>query len=190
MLLLPCFCSIVYMAGFFLTVSIDSIVRIGKHSAENNKTVCINLSAPFIPQFFGDQLSAAIPYADFVFGNETEIVAYGEAMGFGKDIPEIMLKLSALPKASGARARVVVITQGSNDTLVATNGVITNYPVELLDKELIVDTNGAGDAFVGGFLARLAEGKPIAECVRSGTFSARTVIQFSGCAFPRECNYV
>lgn len=173
-----------------MTVSVDTILRVGKHAAENHKTVCINLAAPFIPQFFGDQLSAAMPYADFVFGNETEIVAYGEAMGYGKDIPEVMLKLAALPKASGCRPRVVVITQGPHDTLVACQGAITNYPVEALDKELMVDTNGAGDAFVGGFLARLAEGKPIAECVRSGTFSARTIIQFSGCTFPKECNFV
>ncbi len=179
-----------YMAGFFLTVSVDSILKIGKHAVENNKIVALNLSAPFIPQFFGDQLAATIPYADFVFGNETEAVAYGEAMGFGKDIPTIMLKLAALPKASGARRRTVVITQGSEPTLVATDGAVESFPVDLLDKELIVDTNGAGDAFVGGFIARLVEGKPVSECVRSGTFSARTIIQFSGCAFPKDCNYV
>lgn len=178
------------MAGFFLTVSVESIIRVGKHAVDNYKTVCINLAAPFIAQFFGDQLAAVMPYADFVFGNETEIVAYGEAVGFGSDIPTIMLKLASLPKASGTRARTVVITQGPNDTLVAANGTVTNFAVPKLDKELIVDTNGAGDAFVGGFLARLAEGQPVAECVRSGNFSARIVIQHSGCAFPKECNYV
>jgi adenosine kinase len=31
--------------------------------------------------------------------------------------------------------------------------VVTEYPVEALPKEKIVDTNGAGDAFVGGFMA-------------------------------------
>lgn len=181
---------IYYMSGFFLTVSVESIIKIGKHAIDNYKTVCINLSAPFIPQFFGDQLSAVIPYSDFIFGNETECLTYGESMKFGNNIEEIMLKLCSLPKSSGTRCRTVIITQGASKTLVAREGIVTSYPVEPLAKELIVDTNGAGDAFVGGFLARLMENKPISECIRSGHFAARTIIQFSGCTFPKECNYI
>jgi adenosine kinase len=80
--------------------------------------------------------------------------------------------------------------QGATSTIVASNGVVTEYPVEPLAKELLVDTNGAGDAFVGGFLAQLALGKSISECVRAGHFAARTIIQRSGCTFPKECTYV
>lgn len=179
-----------YIAGFFLTVSVDTILKVGKHAVDNMKTVCLNLSAPFIIQFFGEQLASVMPYTDFVFANETEAETYGEVMGWGKDLSTIALKLAALPKASGTRPRVVCFTQGSKATIVACAGEVTEFPVELLAKELIVDTNGAGDAFVGGFLARLVEGKPIAECVRSGTFAARTIIQFSGCTFPKECNFI
>lgn len=32
---------------------------------------------------------------------------------------------------------------------------LTEYPVPKVPEELIVDTNGAGDAFVGGFLSQL-----------------------------------
>lgn len=53
----------------------------------------------------------------------------------------------------------------------------------------MVDTNGAGDAFVGGFLSQLVLEKSIAECVRAGHFAARTIIQRSGCTFPKECSY-
>ena len=63
--------------------------------------------------------------------------------------------IAALPKASGLKSRTVVITQGSSDTIVVKEGVVTSYPVELLPKEKLVDTNGAGDAFVGGFLAQV-----------------------------------
>lgn len=31
-----------------------------------------------------------------------------------------------------------------------------------------MDTNGAGDAFVGGFLSQLVCGKAVSECVRAG----------------------
>lgn len=181
---------IYYISGFFLTVSVDSILAIAKHSVVNNKTFCLNLSAPFVVQFFGDQLSAVLPYADFVFANESEAATFGDAKGFGSDLATVALKLSALPKASGTRPRVVVFTLGSDPTIVATLGVVTTYPVDILPRELLVDTNGAGDAFVGGFLSQLLLSKPLSECVRAGHFAARTIIQRSGCTFPQECSYV
>lgn len=181
---------IVYTAGFFLTVSVDSIVTVAKHVVENNKIYCLNLSAPFIVQFFGEQLATAIQYADFVFGNESEAATYGEVKGLGSDLATIALKIAALPKASGTRPRTVVFTQGSQATIVAHQGKVTTYAVDPLPASQLVDTNGAGDAFVGGFLSQLAQGKDIAEAVRAGHFASRTIIQRSGCTFPKECNYL
>jgi adenosine kinase len=181
---------IVYVSGFFLTVSCDSIDIVAKHCVDNAKVFCMNLSAPFLIQFFGEQMAAALPYTDYVFGNESEAATYGEAKGWGKDLNEIALKLSAAPKASGTRSRIVVFTQGSEGTIVAKEGKTYFFPVEALPKEQLIDTNGAGDAFVGGFLAQMALGKEVAECVKAGHFAARTIIQRSGCTFPKECNYV
>jgi len=175
---------IVYIAGFFLTVSPPTIMAIGKELAECGKTFCLNLAAPFIPQFFTAPLNEAINYADFVFGNESEAAIYGETVGWGKDVANCALKLAALPKASGARPRVVVFTQGKDPTIVACGGVISSFPVTLLPKEKLVDTNGAGDSFVGGFLAMLAKGCDLATCVNAGHYAARQIIQVSGCKIP------
>ena len=125
---------IYYISGFFLTVSVDSILAIAKHSVEENKIFIMNLSAPFLIQFFGDQMAATMPYTDFVFGNESEAAAYGEAKGYGSDIGTIAKKLSAQPKVSGTRPRIVVFTQGSIATVVAVNGVVTEYPVDVLPR--------------------------------------------------------
>jgi len=181
---------IVYCAGFFLTVSPPTIMAIGQHTDETNKTFCMNLSAPFIPQFFKDPLNAALAHVDIVFGNESEAAIYGEGAGWGTDVATVALKIAALPKASGSRPRVVVFTQGSDNTLVACGGVINSYPVPQLPKEKLVDTNGAGDAFVGGFLAKLASGCDLETCVKAGNYAARQIIQVSGCkipAFAPEC---
>lgn len=183
-------CQIVYISGFFLTVSVDSIDILAKHCVANNKIFSMNLSAPFLIQFFGDQMAATMPYTDYIFANESEAAEYGKAKGYGEDLSEIALKLAAEPKASGTRPRIVVFTQGSEQTIVACQGVVTAFKVEALPKEQLVDTNGAGDAFVGGFLAQLALGKPIETCVRAGHYAARTIIQRSGCTFPKECNFV
>lgn len=150
----------------------------------------MNLSAPFVCEYFGERLSACLPFCDFVFGNESEAQAYGKTKGYGADIRTIALKTAAQPKASGTRARIVVFTQGCDPTIVAHEGIISEFPVDPLPKELLVDTNGAGDAFVGGFLAQLAKGKSIGECVQAGHYAARIIIQRSGCSFPKVCDYV
>ncbi|EEQ35991.1 hypothetical protein CLUG_00114, partial [Clavispora lusitaniae ATCC 42720] len=68
-----------YIGGFHLTASPEAIETLGKHAAANNKVFAMNLSAPFIPQFFKDPLDKNIPYCDYIIGNETEAAAYSES---------------------------------------------------------------------------------------------------------------
>ncbi|XDV50298.1 hypothetical protein PO909_019375, partial [Leuciscus waleckii] len=63
------FCLI--LKGFFLTVSLESILKVAKQASENNKIFCLNLSAPFICEFFKEALMKVMPYVDILFGNET-----------------------------------------------------------------------------------------------------------------------
>ena len=86
-----------------------------------------------------------------------------------------------------AVANSFVITLGGDGALTWDGAELAEIPPHRVEA---VDTNGAGDAFVGGFLAMLWLKKPIAECVRAGHWAARTIIQRSGCSFPKECTYV
>lgn len=179
-----------YIAGFFLTVSPESILAVGKHAYENKKTFMMNLSAPFISQFFMDPLMKAMPYIDILFGNETEAATFAEQQNFGtKDLHEIAKKIANLEKADKSRPRMVVITQGADPTLIFTGNEVTSHPILKIAPEDILDTNGAGDAFVGGFLAQLVQGKGVKECVKSGNWAANLIIQRSGCTMPDECTY-
>ena len=63
--------------------------------------------------------------------------------------------MAALPKVSD-RKRTVVITQGCDPVIVVVGTAVAEYPVNILPKDKIVDTNGAGDAFVGGLYCFLA----------------------------------
>jgi len=176
-----------YTAGFFQTVSPETAVHIGKHAAEKNKIFTTNLSAPFLMQVppFLAAIKATLPYTDILFGNETEAATWAEVNGWEeKSVSDIALKLSAEPKENGKRARIVVFTQGEQPTIVATEGKVTEYPVTKCEN--LVDTNGAGDAFVGGFLSKLVLGEPTEECVRAGAYAAGVIIQRDGCTFPEE----
>lgn len=98
----------------------------------------------------------------------------------------IAIKISQLPKASGTHKRITFITQGANPVVVAQDGKVSNYPVIYLPKEKLVDINGVGDAFVGGFLSQLVKEKPIEECVRAGCYASNVIIQRSGCTYPEK----
>jgi adenosine kinase len=95
-------------------------------------------------------------------------------------------QISRLPKANGSRPRTVVITQGKDATAVAVGGRVRYFPVIPVPQELLVDTNGAGDAFVGGFLSQIVAGKSLEEAVRAGNYAANVIIQRSGCTFPSK----
>lgn len=65
-----------YVAGFFLTVSPDSILAVAKHAVEKEKVFSLNISAPFLTQFFLEPLSKTLEYVDFLFANDTEYKAF------------------------------------------------------------------------------------------------------------------
>jgi adenosine kinase len=87
--------------------------------------------------------------------------------------------------------RTVIITQGKDNVLVSTTSSdeIKEFEVTQLEDEKLVDTNGAGDAFVGGFFAQLVRKQPLETCIRSAIYAATEVIQLSGCAFPKSNNF-
>jgi len=181
---------IFYSAGFFLTVSPATVVKIGKHCSETNKIFAMNLSAIFLIQFFWDQMNSVLPYADYVICNEDEGAAFAEKSGWDKaDLEATATKLSLFPKENASRPRTVIITQGPRPTIVAVGGLATLHEVPPIDKANIVDTNGAGDAFVGGLLAGLAFGKPIDISVKAGNYAGGVVIQREGPTYPETCTF-
>uniref|UniRef100_A0A6Q2ZKY7 Adenosine kinase n=1 Tax=Esox lucius TaxID=8010 RepID=A0A6Q2ZKY7_ESOLU len=179
-----------YIAGFFLTVSLESILKVAKHAAENNKLFTMNLSAPFISQFFRDALMEVIPYVDVLFGNETEAAMFSKEQHFEtEDIEEIAKKTQALPKVNMKRQRVVVFTQGKDATIMTRGDKVEMFPVLKIDHKDIVDTIGAGDAFVGGFLSELVQDKDLEDCVKAGHYAANVIIRQAGCTFPDKPDF-
>lgn len=60
-----------FLQGFPLTVSPSTVIRIAKHAQESGKVFTMNLSAPFLCQFFKEPMLKTLPYVDILFGNET-----------------------------------------------------------------------------------------------------------------------
>ncbi|XP_054166645.1 adenosine kinase-like [Oppia nitens] len=183
---------IFYTTGYHLAVSTESILLVAKHVHNSDgKLFTMNLSAPYISQVFSKQLLEVLPYVDILFGNETEAAAFAELNGWKtNDIKEIA-RLTANLKSNRKTGRKVVYTQGAASVLVASTGSseVLEFSVPVVEESKIVDTIGAGDAFVGGYIAQLVSDKPLETCVESGVYAAQQVIQQIGAHFPKEMTY-
>mgnify|MGYP001409509770 CR=1 FL=1 len=82
--------------------------------------------------------------------------------------------------ACEANVPIISATQTTRSGFGSSDVELTEYPVAELTKDQIVDTNGAGDAFVGGFLSELYQGKDIKTCIYAGIYLSREVVQKSG----------
>lgn len=147
-----------------------------------DQTFALNLSAPFIAQFFTENLLKIFPYTDIVFGNEAEAEALATAInypGSKTDLIGIAKALAGYEKSNKARERIVIFTNGAKSTTLVAgpNAEAQLFPVKALSNDKIVDTNGAGDAFAGGFLGALVSGKTLGECVLAGHELGRMCVQ-------------
>eukprot|EP01063_Lacrimia_lanifica_P040971 TRINITY_DN9454_c0_g3_i1.p1 TRINITY_DN9454_c0_g3~~TRINITY_DN9454_c0_g3_i1.p1 ORF type:complete len:553 (+),score=96.85 TRINITY_DN9454_c0_g3_i1:60-1661(+) len=198
-----------YIEGFFFNASPGAVYKLAAHAAREYKIFALNMSAEFVPHVHKAHFQRLLPYTHYLFGNGAEGRAFADAMGW--DLAELVdavkpklerlmttvdeattttaaiaVKMSTLRLHDDLRVRTVVLTQGKDPTVVATRGYIALFTPPVIDSHDIVDTNGSGDAFVGGFIARLAAGACLSECVYFGHRSAKELLKTSGCTLP-EC---
>jgi sugar/nucleoside kinase (ribokinase family) len=61
--------------------------------------------------------------------------------------------------------------------------------IEVAPVDKIVDVNGGGGGFGGGYLAEIARGGSVDAAGRAGQWAAAHVIQRSGCTFDASVKY-
>lgn len=89
------------------------------------------------------------------------------------------------PKSAGRIAEelaergpaVVIITLGSDGAYVRSPGIAELVPAPPV---AVVDTTGAGDAFIGAFVTWIAEGQPVEQAVRAGVAAGALAVQTRG----------
>ena len=123
-----------------------------------------------------------------IVGNLEELEAFAGVKGESyKNLFEKCFK-KLTPKV-----RLFVITDGSNGVLVSkydyTKGkvdfILQSFPTEIKTEE-IVDLNGAGDAFLGGFLSQFIKGSSLYSCCRAGNDASYIILKNVGCNYPKE----
>lgn len=114
-----------------------------------------------------------IAVADPLVVNELEAEETALALGVGTDD----LSGPRLAEALAEVARSVVITLGAGGAVWASRGEGGRAHAQRVE---VVDTTGAGDAFVGAMVARLNRGGDLAAAVDSGVSAGTRTVQFAG----------
>ncbi|MBX7057171.1 MAG: adenosine kinase [Leptospirales bacterium] len=129
--------------------------------------VALTFSDPFCVERYRDEFRRAVhEFCDVVFCNADEARAF---TGWHE--------LDACIKELNGLAHHVFITNSGEGAFVAEGGTVQHvagFPVKA------VDTNGAGDAFAGGALFGLSQGRSSAEAARIGNYMGAQVVQIHG----------
>ncbi|KAH0793234.1 adenosine kinase 2 [Histomonas meleagridis] len=127
--------------------------------------------------------------ATIIFGNETEIISFAKKFKILSSEKEDVNIMELTKKIANFETpcdkRIVVTTMGSQPTIGCQNG---NEPINRstikIENSKIIDTNGAGDSFAGGFLAYYVKGCSLETCIDAGNYCASCNIQVRGCTVP------
>ncbi|APG94613.1 ribokinase [Sinorhizobium americanum] len=115
------------------------------------------------------------PLCDYIVPNETEAAAL---VGFALPTPDDARRAGDVLLKKGAKT--ALITLGERGVLYHTDGQSVLVPA--VASGPVIDTTGAGDAFVGGFCAALARGVSPVEAVRFGCATAGIAVTRRGTA--------
>lgn len=179
-----------YTSAFFITSNFDALKAYAEFASANDKPLGYNLSACFLIQFNTEQVNTILSHADYVFCNEDEAKCFADTNKLEySSLKDVAVQISKWKKVNTKRPRVAIITQGKDPILIAISKegddtVQREFPIPAIEKDLIVDTNGAGDSFVGGFLSQIVQGKDLDTAIQAGIWLSGQVIQQNGCTFP------
>ncbi len=137
-------------------------------AAETGATVALSLSDALCVERHRDSFSHAVKNGvGIIVADEEEVAALLQVDAF-EDIEDALEGYDNLFAVTRSE-KGSVIFHGEHTVVQAATPVRD-----------VVDTTGAGDAYTAGFLFGWANGKPLGECARIGTYCATRVIQQVG----------
>ncbi len=140
-----------------------------KHIVFNPRTVHIHDNPIEIIQ--------AIALCDLVFVNKDEAIEIVSQMEKGLPAQKMNNEIFLLEKLMELEPKVVVLTNGTQGAWVKDKENIFFAPAK---KVQAVDSTGAGDSFLSGFLAGHLKEKDLTECLQWGIANSANEIQYYG----------
>lgn len=188
---------IIYIEGFFITHSFPVAKELVKQAEERDIIIAFNLNGTYIFNDHHVAICEMVGYANIVFGNAREMEALAQSLNVTyDDVTDIPFLLNSLKRITVNVSNTVnedwlrhggvfVMTQGESAPAIVVWGRSQSVQVQpIKPKAPIVDTTGAGDALVAGFLAGvLAKWKP-KHCLEYGCKVASFIVTRLGVILP------
>ena len=188
---------LIFTELFILKHKKNIVFKLAELGNQDEKIFGFNLPSFYFIETFLTEIKSLLEYSDIIFSNAAEAVFFAKLMGLETDNFELICEFIAkYQKKNPMKKRTVVITCGPDPAYICEFDNVTNeisfsgiFSPDYVNERDIKDTNGAGDAFAGGFLSKYMPGKPLEECMKAGHWAAALVIQKRGCQYPSECLY-
>ena len=174
--------------GYFLQEKYDLCKNLCQTFKRLRKMVILTLSAVFMVQYHREKILEISQNADIIVGNKEEFEAFAE---MSKESPKNIFT-KVFEKLS-PKERLFIVTDGGNGVYISKydykkrqiDFILQSFPHNLKNEE-ICDLNGAGDAFLGGFLSQYMKGATLQDCCKAGNDAAFIIIKNVGCTFPKN----
>ena len=174
--------------GYFLQEKFDICKNLCMEFRKENKFIILTFSAVFMIQAHYDKIMEIAEHSDMIVGNMEEMEAFVGMKGESKK--DVFEKAN---KKLSPKERLFVITDGSNGVFISKfnykkgqlDFILQSFPC-LMKTEEITDLNGAGDAFLGGFLSQYMKGSSLYSCCRAGNDASFVILKNVGCTFPKD----
>ncbi|XP_055639046.1 adenosine kinase [Toxorhynchites rutilus septentrionalis] len=178
-----------YIEGYFTPEKFNICKHIYEKYCKTGANLFVtNLNATYILQNFTKEMQYLVEHADLVFGNLTEFIALAEI--YECDNIDELARCLIRKYLKLKREKILVATDGCRCVrFFHGNGSIFHadtFQVPIVPKKAVVDTTGAGDSFVAGFLYKYMNGESptLLDCIRHGSKVAAKVIRQVGCKLP------
>nr|WP_314578925.1 ribokinase [uncultured Pseudomonas sp.] len=150
-----------------LEVPMATVGHVLKRGRELGKTVILNpapASGPLPAEWYA--------WIDYLIPNESEATALT-----GLPVDSVATADAAATALLASGVGKVIVTLGEHGALFANKARSQHFPAPRVKP---VDTTAAGDTFVGGFAAALADGKSESEAIRFGQIAAALSVTRAG----------
>ena len=150
----------------------DVIIRLLRSAYEDGAVICADTKLPTFRQLSLEDLKEVLPMISYLFPNEKEAAFYTGQTQF-----EEMAKVFhdyGIPN--------VIIKTGPDGCFVSTQEESFSLPAHQVK---VVDTTGAGDNFVAGFISGLLKGEDLRACSKRALLQAAENVQHMGAVWKK-----